>query len=171
MKDQMFDVGKIVNTHGVRGEVRVMRITDFEERFAIGETLYLIKENESPLALTIAGHRKHKQFDLLRFKGLDNMNDVEFFKGAHLKITKDQLTELAEGEYYHYEIIDCMMYTIKGEEIGKVIEVLSPGANDVWVVKSSTGKEVLIPFIKNVVKEINVEEKRVIIEPMEGLLD
>lgn len=171
MEGQMFDIGKIVNTHGVRGEVRVIRITDFEERFAIGETVYLIRNNEQPHPLVIDGYRKHKQFDLLHFKGLDQINDVEHFKGSHLKITKEQLTELAAGEYYHYEIIDCVMYTIKGEKLGMIVDILSPGANDVWVVKTVKGKEVLIPFIKDVVKEINVEEKKVIIEPMEGLLD
>lgn len=171
MTVQMFDVGKVVNTHGVRGEVRVIRITDFEERFAVGKTLYLIANNEPPRPLIIDGHRRHKQFDLLHFQGLDNINDVEHFKNAHLKITKDQLTELPEGEYYYYQIIDCVMYTVQGEIVGKVIEILSPGANDVWVVKSENGQEYLIPFIKDVVKTINIKEKKIIIEPMEGLLD
>lgn len=171
MTEEMFDVGKIVNTHGVRGEVRVIRITDFEERFAIGETLYLIKDNDKPQPLIIDGHRKHKQFDLLHFEGLDNINDVQHFKEAHLKIKKEQLTALAEGEYYHYEIIDCVMYTMSGEEVGTITDVLSPGANDVWVVKSIKGTEILIPFIQSVVKEISIEEKKVMIEPMEGLLD
>lgn len=171
MTVKMFEVGKIVNTHGVRGEVRVVRITDFEERLAIGEKLYLVKNNESPKELTISGHRIHKQFDLLSFEGLDNINEVEGFKGAYLKIKKEQLTELQSGEYYYYEIIDCVMYTITGEKIGVIVSILSPGANDVWVVKAPNGKEHLIPFIKDVVKEINIDEKTVKIEPMEGLLD
>jgi 16S rRNA processing protein RimM len=169
--DKMFDVGKIVNTHGVRGEVRVIRITDFEERFRIGERLYLVSDREPVRELIIDGHRKHKQFDLLHFEGLDNINDVEHFKGAHLKINEDQLTELNEGEYYHYEIIDCEMFTTNGDKIGTVIDILSPGANDVWVVKRTKGKDVLIPFIKDVVKKIDVSEKKIIIELMEGLLD
>lgn len=171
MSEEMFDVGKIVNTHGVRGEVRVFRITDFEERFNIGETLYLVRDHQPVRELIIDGHRKHKQFDLLHFEGLDHINDVEHFKGAHLKIKEDQLTELAEGEYYHYEIIDCVMYTTTGEKLGIIIDILSPGANDVWVVKREKGKDVLIPFIKDVVKEINISEKKVVIELMEGLLD
>ena len=171
MTEKMFDVGKIVNTHGVRGEVRVFRITDFEERFNIGETLYLVRDHQPVRKLIIDGYRKHKQFDLLHFEGLDNINDVEHFKGAYLKIKEDQLTELAEGEYYHYEIIGCEMYTTAGEKLGVIGDILSPGANDVWVVKREKGKDVLIPFIKDVVKEIDVSEKKVVIELMEGLLD
>lgn len=171
MTEEMFDVGKIVNTHGVRGEVRVIRITDFEERFNIGEALYLVKDHTPIRQLVIDGHRKHKQFDLLHFEGFDNINDVETFKGAHLKIKVDQLTELNEGEYYHYEIIGCAVYTADGEQIGMIADILSPGANDVWVVKRPKGKDVLIPFIKDVVKEIDVSEKKVFIELMEGLLD
>lgn len=171
MTDRYFDIGKIVNTHGVRGEVRVVRITDFEERFSIGHTVYLVRDNESPRPLIIKTHRKHKQFDLLQFEQLDTLNDVEPFKGAYLKIKEEQLTELPAGEYYHYEIIDCEMFDTSGEKIGTIKEILSPGANDVWVVKRNGQKDALIPFIKDVVKEIDVAQKKVVIEPMEGLLD
>lgn len=171
MTDKMYDVGKIVNTHGVRGEVRVIRITDFDDRFQVGNTLYLIKDNEQPRHLIIAGHRTHKQFDLLHFEGLDNINDVEHFKGAHLKIKEEQLTKLNEGEYYHHEIIGCDVHTISGEMIGVIKDVLSPGANDVWVIKPAKGKDILIPYIKSVVKVVDVTEKKVTIDPMEGLLD
>ena len=159
MTNEMYDVGKIVNTHGVRGEVRVIRITDFDDRFEVGNTLYLIKENEQHRKLIIADHRTHKQFDLLLFEGLDNINDVEHFKGAHLKIKEEQLTDLNEGEYYHHEIIGCDMFTVSGEKIGTIKEVLSPGANDVWIVKQAKGKDILIPYIKDVVKEVDITRK------------
>lgn len=171
MEGNMFDIGKIVNTHGVKGEVKVFRITDFEERFNLGATVYLVKDSEQPIPLTISSHRLHKNFDLLKFEGLDNINDVIGFKEAFLKIKGEQLTKLPEGEYYHHEIIDCEMYTIEGEKLGVITEVLAPGANDVFLVKQPTGQEVLIPFIKDVVKEINISEKKVIIKVMEGLLD
>lgn len=167
----MFDVGKIVNTHGVRGEVKVKRITDFEDRFAVGSMLYITLEDQNSLELEIDGHRQHQQFDLLHFKGYDNINDVELFKGAYLKIKEEQLTPLAEGEYYYHEIIGCEMYTTSGEKIGEITSILSPGANDVWVIERPNGKEALIPFIKDVVKDVNVGSKKVTIELMEGLLD
>src|SRR5699024_2283664 len=103
----MYNVGKIVNTHGVRGELKVIRITDFEERFTVGETLYVAKENVPPFPLTIDGHRINKGFDLVHFMDYDDINDVENFKGAYLQITGDQLTELDENEIYYHEIIGC----------------------------------------------------------------
>src|SRR5699024_2693317 len=171
MTEKMFDVGKIINTHGIRGEVRVRRLTDFEERFHVGETLYLVRNHQQPIKLTIASHRTHKQYDLLQFEGYHHIQDVENFKGAYLKIKKEQLNELDDGEYYIHDIIGCMMYTLDNEKLGMIQDVFPTGANDVWVVQQENGKEILIPFIKDVVKEVNVSEKKVYIQLMEGLLD
>lgn len=171
MVRKMFNIGKIVNTHGIRGEVKVLRISDFEERFTKGETVFVAKENEDPIELVIAGHRMHKGFELIHFEGLGNINDIEHFKGSKLQITEEQLTELDEHEYYYYEIIGCEVLTNAGEKLGTIKEILSPGANDVWVVKQPKGKDLLIPYIAEVVKEIDIEAKKIIIEPMEGLLD
>jgi 16S rRNA processing protein RimM len=170
--EKWFNVGKIVNTHGVRGEVRVISRTDFpDERYKPGSTLYLFKGNESgPLELTVESHRKHKNFDLLTFKGLTNISEVEPFKDGVLKINETQLGELGEGEYYFHEIIGCLVKTTDGGDVGVIKEIMTPGANDVWVVKGSNGKEVLIPFIDDVVKDIDIDNQVIIIEPMEGLL-
>lgn len=171
LENKLYTVGKIVNTHGVQGEVRVIKMSDYEDRFGVGGTLYLVRENMNPLKLIIAGHRTHKQFDLIKFEELNNINDVEVFKNAYLKVKEEQLPELAENEYYYHEIIGCHMYTTEGEKIGVISSVLSPGANDVWIVERPKGKDVLIPYIKDVVKKVDVTEKKVIIELMEGLLD
>lgn|SRR5690625_646581 len=166
----MFVVGKIINTHGIKGEVKVKRITDFEERFQVGETVYIEIDKEE-LPLTIDGYRKHKNNDLLHFEGYNSINDVEHFKGISLYIKEAQLTELEENEFYYHEIIGCTVETTTGEFIGVIDHILSPGANDVWVVKNEAGKEMLIPYIEQVVKEVHVNDKKVIIELMEGLLD
>ncbi|MGM8364161.1 ribosome maturation factor RimM [Virgibacillus sp. W0181] len=167
----MFKVGKIVNTHGIKGEVKVKRITDFEERFAAGETVYILKEDGQTFPLTIDTHRTHKQFDLLQFKGLYNINDVEQFKGLYLNVKADQLNELGKNEYYYHEIIGCQVMTTSGDRLGEIDSILSPGANDVWVVKGEDGKEMLIPYIEDVVKHVDVDNKKVTIELMEGLLE
>lgn len=167
----MFNVGKIVNTHGVKGEVKVQRITDFADRFENGNRLILEKENGQVLELEIDGHRVHKGFDLVHFKGYDNINDVEHFKGLYLKISEDQLTELDDHEFYYHEIIGNHVYLTNGDYLGMIKEILSPGANDVWVVEQEKGKDVLIPYIEDVVKEVDVSAQKVMIEPMEGLLD
>jgi 16S rRNA processing protein RimM len=171
--EKWFNVGKIVNTHGIRGEVRVISKTDFpEERYKKGNTLYLFKENEiEPIPLKIESHRTHKNFDLLTFENYTNVNMAESLKGGILKVPESQLGELEEGEYYFHEIIGCTVYTDEGEEIGKIREILTPGANDVWVVKRNGGKEVLIPYIDEIVSKIDVEAKKITITPMEGLLD
>lgn len=167
-----FNVGKIVNTHGIKGEVRVISITDFaQERYKQGSKLYFFaNENGDPLELTVESHRTHKTFDLLKFEGYDSINDVERMKGGMLKVHEDQLIELEENEYYFHEIIGCLVFTTDGEEVGKIKEILTPGANDVWVAKGQGGKDILIPYIEDVVKKVDVKEKIIIIEPMEGLL-
>jgi 16S rRNA processing protein RimM len=167
-----FNVGKIVNTHGIKGEVRVISRTDFpEERYAIGNTLYIWKEgSKQPIEVKVTSHRTHKSFDLLTFEGYHNVNEVEPFKGALLKVPEEQLGELEENEYYYHEIIGCTVVSEDGEEIGKIKEILSPGANDVWVVKRPNGKEAYIPYIEQVVLKVDVKEKLVTIHVMEGLL-
>jgi 16S rRNA processing protein RimM len=168
-----FNVGKIVNTHGIRGEVRVISRTDFaNERYKVGNTLYIFMENaDAPIEVKVARHRVHKSFDLLTFEGYDNINLVEKFKGAMIKIPESQLQPLNEGEYYFHEIIGCTVITEEGEIIGQVKEILTPGANDVWVVKRKNGKDVLIPYIDDIVKAVDVAEKKITIHPMEGLLE
>ncbi|MFC4557093.1 ribosome maturation factor RimM [Virgibacillus kekensis] len=171
MTDRLFEVGKIVNTHGIKGEVKVLRISDFEERFKPGNILYLTQGNKQIVELEVASHRQHKGFDLLQFKGYENINDVEHFKGDLLNIKEEQLTDLDEDEFYYHEIIGCEVYLDNGEKLGTIKEILSPGANDVWVVKQQKGKDILVPYIEDVVKEVEPEDGKVIIKPMEGLLD
>ncbi|MFS0672413.1 ribosome maturation factor RimM [Ornithinibacillus sp. 179-J 7C1 HS] len=171
MEEKMFTVGKIINTHGIRGDLKVLRVSDFEERFEIGNTLFLVTDEKVVRELEIDGHRIHKGFDLVHFKGLDNINDVEHFKGSALKIKESQLTELDENEYYYHEIIGCEVFTTDGVSLGQIKEILAPGANDVWVIKQAKGKDILIPYIEEVVREIDVAAKRIVIQPMEGLLE
>ena len=169
---EFLNVGKIVNTHGIRGEVRVISQTDFpEERYRKGQRLTLFRENKAPLELTVAGHRKHKNFDLLTFEGYPTINDVEPLRGGILKVSKDELSELTENEYYYHEIIGLTVIDEQARELGKIKEILSPGANDVWVVQRKGKKDALIPYIESVVKQIDLDKGEVHIEIPEGLLD
>lgn len=171
--EQYLNVGKIVNTHGIRGEVKVISITDFsEQRYAVGNKLHLFLPGSShPLELTVKSHRKHKNFDLLTFENYSNINDVEAWKNGILKVAGEELEKLPEGEYYFHQIIGCEVYTIDGAALGKVEEILTPGANDVWVVKGPNNREYLIPYIENVVSDIQIDKNKIIITPIEGLLE
>lgn len=168
---EYLNVGKIVNTHGIRGEVRVISTTDFpEERYQPGTVLYWIKDKE-PLKLTVKSHRKHKNFDLLTFEGYPNINDVEFMRDGVLKVDKAELSQLGEDEYYYHEIIGLDVVDEQNQVLGKIKEILSPGANDVWVVQRKGKKDALIPYIESVVNEIDLENGQVHVEIPEGLLD
>lgn len=173
MTKRWFNVGKIVNTHGIKGEVRVISKTDFaEERYKPGNTLYLFMDGRNePVEVTVNTHRLHKQFHLLQFKERQNLNEVEELKNAIIKVPEEELGELNEGEFYFHEIIGCEVFTEEGELIGKVKEILTPGANDVWVIGRKGKKDALIPYIESVVKPIDVREKKIEIELMEGLID
>ncbi|MCY7674995.1 ribosome maturation factor RimM [Bacillus safensis] len=173
MELEWLNVGKIVNTHGVRGEVRVVSKTDFpEERYKKGSVLYIFKQGQSePLKVTVASHRQHKQFDLLTFEEINSLNEAEHLKESILKVEKENLGSLDEGEFYFHQIIGCEVYDEEDKLIGQIKEILTPGANDVWVIGRKGKKDALIPYIPSVVKNIDISSKTVHIEVMEGLID
>ncbi|MFW5445971.1 ribosome maturation factor RimM [Aerococcus urinaeequi] len=174
-EEQYYLVGKIVNTQALRGEVRVMATTDFpEERFKIGATLAIFNGNKLVETVEVDGHRLHKNFNLLHFKGKDNINDVEKFKGFDLKVagTEREADELDENEFYYDDIIGLEVYTTDEIYLGKVREITSLPSNDVWAIqRPNKGKDFLIPYIEDIVLEIDLDDNRVVIDPMDGLID
>ena len=164
-----FNVGKIVNTHGIRGEVRVMPTTDFvKERFAAGHRLYLDMKGK-PLELTVERARQHKDFLLVKFAGYDNINDVLNFRDHELMVTEKDQQPLEDGQYYYRQIIGLTVKTLEGEELGTIKEIMAPGANDVWVVDRPDKADLLLPVIDDVVKKVDLENHQVLVELMEGL--
>ncbi|MCR2804986.1 ribosome maturation factor RimM [Paenibacillus soyae] len=174
MSEKWFNVGKIVNTHGIRGDVKVLPQTDFaDERFAPGSKLMLMNEQTGESReIKIVSSREQKNVYFLKLEGFNNINDVEKFKGWMLKISESQQGQLDEGEYYYHQIIGCSVVTEEGEELGVISEILSPGANDVWVVErpKAKGKQLLLPVIDDVVLHVNVADKRITVRLMEGLI-
>lgn len=170
MNTEKLKIGKIVNTHGIRGEVKILRITDFEERFTPGNQV-IIASGQGDVTLTIHSHRIHKGFDLITFAGYTNINEVEKWKGMNLYIDKNQTNELEENAYYYHEIIGCEVQTMEGERLGKVKEILSPGANDVWVVQIPGKKDLLLPYIEDVIKKVDIDAGVISVNLMEGMLD
>ncbi|WP_161879221.1 ribosome maturation factor RimM [Alkalibacterium sp. MB6] len=167
---EYFDVGKVVNTHGLKGEVRVISITNLPEvRYQTGEPLTWFGEDGTSVELTVKSHRVHKSFDLLTFEGYSSINDVEHFVGGMLRVNEEQMIELPENEFFISDIIGSLVVEDTGEEVGKVKEVLETGANDVWVIQRQGKKDLLIPYIESVVLDVDVDDKRVTIHMMEGL--
>ncbi len=172
MQETFYTVGKIVNTHGLRGHLKIWPTTDFpEERFSQGSELVIEHEKlDARIPVTVESAKLHKKTYLIKFEQFDDINEVERFKGGLLKVSSKYLSELPPGEYYYHEIIGCEVITEDGEVLGVISEILAPGANDVWVVQREKGKPVLIPYIDEVVKEVDVQNKRVKIHLMEGLI-
>ena len=165
-------VGKIVNTHSLKGEVKVISSTDFEEqRFEKGTELLITRGNQVVKEVTVESYRTHKNNLLVKFVGIDSIEEAEKLKNLQIKIDSDNIGELEENEFYFHEIIGCEVFDENGKSLCEISEILTPGANDVWVIKSQNGKEILIPYIEDVVKKIDVENKKIDIEVMEGLID
>jgi len=167
-------VAQIVNTHGIRGEVRARPLTDFPDvRFAPGKKLSLRQPAETSREIRtvhVERSRPHKDWWLIKFSEYDSLNAVEPLKGAELWAPLDDELPLAEGEYLYRDIIGCRVWTTDGRLLGSVKEILRPGANDVWVVAAGR-KQILIPYIDDVVRHVNVTERRIVIHPLPGLLE
>ena len=165
-------VGKIVNTHSLKGEVKVISSTDFEEeRFKKGSKLLITRGNQLIREVVVQSYRNHKTFLLVKFEGIDSVEEAEKLKNLQIKIDSDEVGELEENEFYFHQIIGCEVFDENDKNLGEIIDILTPGANDVWVIKGENGKEILIPYIEDVVKKIDITSKKVNIEVMEGLID
>ena len=165
-------VGKIVNTHSLKGEVKVISSTDFEEeRFKKGSKLLITRGNQLIREVVVQSYRNHKNFLLVKFEGIDSVEEAEKFKNLQIKIDSDEVGELEENEFYFHQIIGCEVFDENDKNLGEIIDILTPGANDVWVIKGENGKEILIPYIEDVVKQIDITNKKVNIEVMEGLIN
>lgn len=167
-------IARIVNTFGVRGQIKVISETDFpEERFTVGQKLMIVKDEKVLEELTVSSSYINKGTYIIGFKEYDNINHIEHFKGGWLAIDADQQQVLPENEFYQHEIIGLSVKTIQGQDLGTVKEILALGSNDVWVIKrrEAKKKDVLLPYIEEVVKSVNLETGEVLVELMEGLVD
>ncbi len=167
-----YDVGKIANTHGIKGELKVFPTTDFVEKRFVKKAELFIKHAGQMIKVHIKSVRKQKNFLLVLFEEYADINDVELYKSDLLYVNEADLHELEENTYYYHDIIGLKVEDEEsGQVYGEVTEILSPGANDVWVVAEPNGKTFMLPFIKQVVKQIDLDNKIVKVELLEGLRD
>lgn len=168
--EELFRVGVISNTHGIRGEVKVYPTTDNVRRFDDLKEVILDTGKEQ-LILHVTSVKYFKNTVILKFKEFDNINDIIPYKGMDLLVTRENAIPLEEGEYYIADIIGSKVITDEDKILGTLTDVLQTGANDVYVVKTKDGKEVLLPSIEECILDRDIENKIVKVHIMKGLLD
>ncbi len=164
----MLEAGKIVNTHGLRGEVKVVPWTDYPDDFENIDYVY-VKKKTGEEKLHISSIKYQKNNLIIKFKEIKDINEAELYKNLVLYVEREMLGELPEGVYYIADLLGSKVVTADGGEIGIIADVFNTGANDIYDVKREGKKNMLIPVIDEVVKNIDIENKIITIEMMEGL--
>ena len=162
--EQLLQVGVISSTHGVRGEVKVFPTTDDVKRFKKLKKVILDTGKEQ-LPLEIEGVKFFKQFVILKFRGIDNINDIEKYKGKSLLVDREHAVKLKKDEYFIADV-----FTEEGELFGALKDVMETGANDVYIIEMTDGKEVLVPAIKQCILDVDIENRKMVIHLLEGLV-
>lgn len=166
--DNYLRVGVISSTHGIKGEVKVFPTTDDVNRFKELKKVFLDTGKEL-LTMEIEGVKFFKQMAILKFKGIDDINEVEKYRGKDLLVDRENAVKLEEGEYFIFDLINSEVFTDEGEKLGHLAEIISTGANDVYVVKTEDQKELLIPSIKECILDVDVQQKKITVHLLNGL--
>lgn len=170
MENNLIEVGKIVNTHGLRGDVKVIAWMDYPEDFEQLTTVY-IKTRTEMKKLTVKNVKYQKNNLIVSFDELKDINEAEPFKNSVLYADRDELGELPEGVHYIVDLIGLDVVNEDGEKIGVLADVFNTGANDIYDVKREGKKNLLLPVIDDVVKSIDIENGVITVHVMEGLDD
>lgn len=168
MKEYL-EIGQIVNTNGLKGMLKIKPFTDDITRFENLEIIYIQKGQEL-IAKNIEEVKYVKNMVLLKLEGIDNIEEAEKYRNMYIKIDKEDIGDIPEDSYLVVDMLKCNVYTEENEMLGKMVDILSTGSNDVYVVKTAEGKEVLLPAIKDVIKEIDIQNKKIIVNLMDGLI-
>lgn len=169
MKDY-FEIGQIVNTYGIKGFVKVNPFTDDITRFEKLKTVYIdIKGNLKEF--TIEEVKYSKNMVLLKFKEIPDINEAERYRNYYIKISRDKARKLPKDTYYIADLIGLEVYNENSNELlGKVDDIFSTGSNDVYVVKDELGKQILLPGTKEVIKEVDLENGKIFVNLIKGLI-
>lgn len=168
--EDLLQVGVITTTHGIRGEVKVFPTTDDVSRFKKLKKV-LLDTGREHMSLEVSGVKFFKNLVILKFKGIDNINDIERYKGKSLFVTREDAVPLEENEYFIADLIGLHAVSDEGEDLGRVIDVLQTGANDIYVVHKKGEDDILVPAIKDCIKDVNLEEGVITIHLIAGLRD
>ena len=163
------EVGQIVNTFGIKGEVKVMPFTDDITRFDDLEKVYVKTKKEEKL-YKIQNVRYHKNMVLIKFENIETPEQAELLRNAFLEIDREDAISLEEGTYYIADLIGMEVYSDDGNKLGIVEDIYNTGANDIYVVKNDLGKQILLPGIKEVIKEVNLDTEKITVHLIPGLI-
>lgn len=171
--EELYQVGSITQTHGIKGEVKVFPLTDDISRFKNMKNLILDGGKDGYIFLEVENVRPQKNLVILKFKGIDNINDIEKYKGHNLYVEKSNRVKLQKDEYFIADLIGINVYSDENETdiFGTVTDVFETGANDVYEITLLDKKAVLIPAIKDCVKSVDIENNKMVIHVMKGLLE
>ena len=164
-----FEVGQIVNTFGINGFVKVKAFTDDLERFETLKKVYVCKKDNLE-EVEIEEVKYHKGMVLLKLKGINNMNEAEVLKGLYLKIDRKDAKKLPKDTYFIADLLGLEVYSDEGRLLGRLEDIFKTGANDVYVVKDELGKQLLLPSIPEVIKEIDLSNEKIIVHLIKGLI-
>lgn len=162
-------VGKLINSHGIKGEVKIYPLTDDVERFNYLKSAYLGKDK---IPVSIQGVKIHKGMALLKFKEFNDINEILKYKDEYLYVDEDNKVLLPDNHFFISDLISCKVFDMKNNYIGDIIDVLQGYSNDVYVIKDSMqNKEYLVPAVKAFIKDVNIKEKLILIDPVEGMIE
>lgn len=163
-----FEIGQIVNTYGIKGFLKVVPYTDDIKRFEKLKSVYIEQKNKKEEAF-IEEVKYSKNLVLLKIKGIDTIEQAEKYKNSIIKIDRKNAVELPENSYFIADLIGLDVYTVDGENLGKLEDIFRTGSNDVYVVKNELGKQILLPAIESVIKQIDLDGSKIIVNLLEGL--
>ena len=167
--EEYFEIGQIVNTSGLKGILKIKPFTDDIKKFSNLKTIY-IKTKSGLTEFKIEQVRYVKNMVMLKLAGIDKVEEAEKYRNLYIKILRDQEEELEEGSYYVVDILGCKVNTDANQELGKIVDVFQTGSNDVYVVKDEQGKQILLPAIKQVIKNVDIKNKIITVHLLEGLV-
>ncbi len=162
-------IGKIVAPFGIRGELKVFSLSDIPNRFAQLDKIFVGPDHVSRRITAVRPYKGDML--IVKFAGIDDANTAETLRNFDLSIPLDKLAQLPQDSYYQHDILGLRVATLNGNDIGTIIEIMETGSNDVYVVKGENKQPILLPAIKDVVKQVDLIRRMMYIEPMAGLLD
>ena len=166
---EFLEIGQIVNTFGIKGMVKVKPFTDDIKRFDDLKKVY-VENNKTKKQYEIDEVKYHKDMVLIKFKGIDKVEEAELLRNSYLKINREDEPELDDGTYYIVDLIGLNVYSDEGCLLGKIDDIFNNGSCDIYAVKDELGKQLLLPAISDVIKEINLEQKKIIVHILKGLI-